>query len=748
MKSSHARAALLFSAALIALAVLRTVPSMPAHGVADDQFSGRRAYTLLGRLYAGARPHPVGSTANMILRERISFALRRLGYYPRTQREFVCNRWGTCATVENIIAELPGRENGKSVVLMSHYDSVPAGPGVGDDGSGVAITLEVARILKREEPPRNTVVFLITDGEEAGLLGAQAFVEHEPAAKNIGAVVNLEARGTGGNSYMFETNRDNAWVVALLGRALSRPATSSLFYEMYKRLPNDTDFSVLKRAGIQGTNFAFIGGALRYHTPLDDLHHLSDATLEQQGENALAMLRAFAAADLTETPRGDATYFDFLQFLILAWPASLSIWIAAATLALLALQVFVLARKGVVAIGSSIAAAGSVLAAAVTAGILGYGGTLVLRASHAFPGTWVARPGAAVVFFWLVGVVTAMVPALVWLRRDRVASFWAGSGFLFCALAIIASAATPGVSFLFAAPAAAYVITASLWLAATDGAGAGRWVAPVVGVAASLVPVTVLGYQGMGLVVMPGVSLFASLIATTFAIPLLVATPLRGRMLLVVGSLAIAAAVVAAVLPPWAPDAPRPLNFIYDVRADGTARWLSASAHGPLPDPVARAASWSRAAVAAFPESAASYYEAAAAPMAVRTLGIESSSSAAAGGRRSARLVLRNIAAGAGVAVLMHDRDSIESVTVNGVTVPLEARKRVREWTTIRILATPKGEAELNILTTANAPLDTIVRQIFYSLPPAGAVLLKARPADAAPVQNGDTTLVTQYLTL
>ncbi len=84
--------------------------------------------------------------------------------------------------------------------MMAHYDSVGAGPGAGDDGSGTAALLEVARALAREPDARHGLAWLFTDGEEVGLLGAQAFVEQHPLFPRVGVVVNVEARGSGGPS--------------------------------------------------------------------------------------------------------------------------------------------------------------------------------------------------------------------------------------------------------------------------------------------------------------------------------------------------------------------------------------------------------------------------------------------------------------------------------------------------------------------------------------------------------------------
>lgn len=747
MKAVHARVVLLLTLALVAFAIVRTRPGDRAQGVLESEFSGRVAYGVLESLYKGLGPHPVGSTANATLRDRIVARFRQLGYTPRVQRDFACSRWGRCATVENIVAEIPGRESGKSVLLVSHYDSVPAGPGVADDGSGVAITLEIARILEGSAP-RNRIVFLITDGEEGGLLGAEAFVAHDAAAKQVGAVVNLESRGTSGSSYMFETNRDNAWVVTLLSHALARPATSSLFYTIYEQLPNDTDFSVFKRAGMQGANFAFIGHALRYHTPLDDLAHLSRATLHAQGANALAMLRAFAESDLMDPPAGNATYFDVFQLLVIAWPASWSILVAGGALLLLALQIAILERRDIVRYLHVFSAAGAVLLSALVAGGVGYGGTVLLEQSGAFPDSWVARPAAAVAFFWIVGIFSATAAALPSLRNGREASFWSGSGLLVSILGVAAALAWPGISFLFIVPSIAYALVASLWLASTPGASVMRWIAPVTAAAVSLLPVAALLYQGMGLPAMPAVATFSALIAATFAIPILVASSLRGRVLLLLGSLAVAAIVTATMMPPWSVDSPRPLNFAYELREDGTARWLTSASHGPLPQAVARAASWGRAGVVALPSNPnARYFEASAPAVNLPRLAIETSATPAAGGRRAARLAIRNAPAEARVVVAFHDRGTIESVHVNGLAVPFDERRRDNAWTTVTLL-TPGAQTELTLAMKSEMRIETIVQLSTKSLPHEGAALLKARPADAVPIQSGDVTLVTQRLEL
>ena len=298
-KHHGVRVALLLVAALwvATLAAHRTPASKPLDA-APSEFSGERARALLQRLVGDNVPHPLGSAANAQLRDRIVGALQDLGLEPTLQSGLmVCSHYGVCGTPTNILARIAGTQSGeRAVLLAAHYDSVAAGPGASDDVAGVACVLEIARVLQRLPRPRQSIILLLDDGEEPGLLGAQAFVQHQPWAATVSAAVNLDARGTSGPSLMFETGSSNRWLMSLYAAAIARPLTNSVYYAVYQRLPNDTDFSVFKAAGYQGFNFAFIGDVAHYHTPLDDWRHAHAGSLQHQGDNALATLLALANA--------------------------------------------------------------------------------------------------------------------------------------------------------------------------------------------------------------------------------------------------------------------------------------------------------------------------------------------------------------------------------------------------------------------------------------------------------------------
>ncbi len=310
------------------LSVYETGPApLPAVAPATE-FSAARAGAALAQLMGPQRPHPVGSAENAALTARLADQLRALGLSPSIQTATSCEsgRFIFCAVVHNVVAEVaPG--SGPVVLLMAHKDSIVAGPGAGDDGSGVATILETIRALKARGGTGLPVMALFTDGEELGLLGARAWLAAPHPA--IAAVINMEARGTRGPSLLFQTSAGDAALINLYARNVRHPATSSLYGEIYRRLPNDTDLTPFLKAGIAGVNFAFLGNVAQYHTPLDRRENIDPRSLQQHGENALAMTEALRSADPASLKSGDAIYLDILGWwlprLPMSWALPLSL---------------------------------------------------------------------------------------------------------------------------------------------------------------------------------------------------------------------------------------------------------------------------------------------------------------------------------------------------------------------------------------------------------------------------------------
>lgn len=264
-----------------------------------DQFSAARAFTHVEKI--AQRPRATGSVDNVLVRKYLIETLRALDLQVEVQRQVVSYRYqrypheARFATVNNVLARLPGRGGqGKHLLLMSHYDSRESTPGAGDAAAGVATLLESARAMRTQAAPLNDVLFLFTDAEEIGLLGAQAFFRHHPAAENTGFVLNFDARGSRGTAYMFQTSDPAGPLIELMQQEVARPWANSLSLAAYKQIPNDTDLSIALEHGAVGMNFAFIDGFFDYHQPTDQPEHLSLNTLQHFGDYALPLATRLA----------------------------------------------------------------------------------------------------------------------------------------------------------------------------------------------------------------------------------------------------------------------------------------------------------------------------------------------------------------------------------------------------------------------------------------------------------------------
>ncbi|WP_068618666.1 M20/M25/M40 family metallo-hydrolase [Paenibacillus tuaregi] len=310
---------------------------------AADQFSSARAAEKLAVI--AKQPHPLGSAAQKEVRDYLLSELRQLGLQPEVQKATVKykrypDKTETEAEIENILARIPGTDNSKALMLTAHYDSVPTGPGAGDDGSGIAAILETIRAIKVSGSLKNDVIVLMTDGEEMGLLGAKAFMKEHPWAKDAGLALNFEARGNQGPSLMFETSDGNGWLVQEFIKAAPTPHAYSLIYNLYKMMPNDTDMTVLRRGGLQGLNFAFGGGIDAYHGPSDTPENLDPGSLQHQGEYMLALTRHFGQLDLTTPPQENRVFFNVFASVMTSYPQSWAIWLAAIGVLLYAIMIW------------------------------------------------------------------------------------------------------------------------------------------------------------------------------------------------------------------------------------------------------------------------------------------------------------------------------------------------------------------------------------------------------------------------
>lgn len=313
-------------AAGLALGTWSQRPPAPAPASAPaTAFSADRAMADVTTI--AQKPHPTGSAEIAKVRDHLRERISELGLEVSIRAdEGFWNKSETgraliVAAVQNVIGVLPGKDASlPAVLVMSHYDSTPNSPGAADDATGVAAALEIARALKADGPHARDVIFLFTDAEEAGLLGADAFFNRDPAHERVGLVVNLEARGDAGRAAMFQTGPGNGALMKVFARQAKGPSANSLASAVYEKMPNDTDFTHAVKKGLPGLNLAFIDDQLAYHTPLARPDHLERGSLQHIGDQALPTIRALADAPALPAKAPNAIYSDVLGLFMVSYP--------------------------------------------------------------------------------------------------------------------------------------------------------------------------------------------------------------------------------------------------------------------------------------------------------------------------------------------------------------------------------------------------------------------------------------------
>ena len=555
-------------------------PVVPSSAQATD-FSAARALAYL-RVFARV-PHPVGTAAHDAVRDYIVQQLVGLGARPEVQAATVVNpRWGSpysAATVYNVLARLPGSASTKAVMLAGHYDSVSAGPGASDDGHAVALELETLRALRAGPRLRNDIVFLFTDSEEGGLLGAKGFLEHHPLAKQIGLVMNFEARGTSGPAMMFETSEDSGRIVREFAAAAPHPVTSSLSYEAYKLLPNDTDLTFFKLAGLAGLGFAYVNDVAYYHTQYDDVAHLDPRSLQQDGDYALALARRFGDIDLRDLKRPNATYFVLPFFGCIVYPVSWSVplaWIA--TLLFAGVMALGISKRRLSLGGTLAALCGFLLAVLVASVAVGVMWSLVKGQAGGIWQAYAGDPYHAGVYrlasVALAVALTATFYALIQ-KRARVLNLWAGALFCWLLLALAASVYMPGASYLFLWPMLSS--TVALGILAMGRGGPILQCACALPALIMMAPTIELLFQSLTMR-MAFVGASTTVLLLGLLIPCLNLIAASGRWLLPIAATLICAVclIAGAAMSGVSRDNPRTNSIYYGLDTDtGKAAWFS-----------------------------------------------------------------------------------------------------------------------------------------------------------------------------
>ncbi|MEV6277866.1 M20/M25/M40 family metallo-hydrolase [Nocardia sp. NPDC051832] len=552
-----------------------------------EVFSAGRAFRVVEAI--AQRPHPVGTAEHARVRDHLVAQLRDLGL--QTEIQTGIGRYpGALARdvvgmgrADNIVARLPGTNSTGTIYLAAHYDSVASSPGANDDGVGVAAVLETVRALRASGTTlRNDVVALLTDAEETGLLGAEAFVTANPDLRGD-VIINHEARGAGGPVFMWRSTRPDGALIRAVADT-PRPNADSLSTALAgEQTSSNTDFASFETAGPQVLDFAYAGRSAYYHNRLDDPAHVPLATLQQMGDNSLALTRDLGDRDLAAASHDDDPAYFSLPFGVLV---VLPIWVIIA-LALVSVVasgwvLWRVRRAGETSFKRVFGAAALFLVTVPIAMAAVYGHWEGVQAIEPEYRPLFVDPYRPELFYAAVIVLSVAILAAWFALSRRWLGATATAAGVLCCLSVLAAL------FALAAPAAAQVLVIPV-VAAALGVSAGfavpdRWRLPVLTV--FLIP-SALFLGSLWAALQTGVAAAAFLAAPTIillggllTLTLTHAWPARRGWAIPATAVVLAAALTAAGLAVDRTDAQHPLTaqLIYAFDADqGQARWLSRS---------------------------------------------------------------------------------------------------------------------------------------------------------------------------
>ena len=703
------------------------------------QFSAERAAGRLAFVLGDQRPHPADTAANDLVRGKLVALLQSMGLKPIVRDQMACNelfkqRGVSCARVRNIIVSL-GPPSGQAVLLNAHYDSTPVGPGAGDDGIGVATLLEVGSILK-DRPLKRPVILLFNEGEELGLVGARAFLA-DPLSRNVGSLINLEARGVRGPANMFETSVPNGPAIAVFGRAASHPVANSLSTDVYRLLPNYTDVNSFAERHWLTLNIAPIGNETRYHSPGDDLAALDHRTLQHMGDQTLALTEELANGT-PSTASGTRIFMDVAGRALISLPLIAGIVLIAGLLiafAAIGWRRGKLVRGGGVALGTMI---GSALVSWLALAAIG-----AVRQGM----FWRAEPiWALLATYASVMLIGTVLLATIGSKADRTqlrAAFWLAFLLIGGAIGLVASG---GIIFFLFPP-----------LLVLAGIVASRWWKPAERVGSALAILFLYVTWGAMLALLEELLnggpmwLFAPL-GSFLILPVLIeAAPLirsAGLRLVaaVAGGLVLVAWAAAAAAPAYLAD--RQQRFVIEHATDLTAHkswWAVVNDGKAVPDGYASVGKWTRGKL---PYSERPRWLAPAPAVSGQIPPVTEPVSQPAAKGQLRTIQLRLHANGADSVALIARKDAdIRAAGVDGSMRPFDRSAKKQKYY-LTCFGRGCDGLTLKIVAGTEKPIEFTLVGVRRALPSTAGPLIAARPKNARPQYLPDQTLTVSRIKL
>lgn len=310
--------------ALIFLAWLALHPTRATQPLGGDTpataFAASRALPVFK--FLAQAPRPIASDSNARARQYIVERLQSLELDPQVQSAsaqktsvgYAGDYHVNVGIANNILVRKPGsaldHARRPALLIASHYDSAPDQANAAGASSSVAAMLETLRALQHGAPLANDVIFLFADGEQAGSLGARAFAEQHPWARDVGLVLQFNAAGNSGPLLLTGSRGGNGKLVAGWIAAAPQAVGTSALALLAREAPALLNGGPLDRVGTAGMRFANIEGSAGDKGRADVAGRVAQGALQHAGDTMLALTRHFGDLPLDQITSPDEVHFE------------------------------------------------------------------------------------------------------------------------------------------------------------------------------------------------------------------------------------------------------------------------------------------------------------------------------------------------------------------------------------------------------------------------------------------------------
>jgi hypothetical protein len=482
-------------------------------GASPDEFSTGRATAHVEQI--AAQPHPVRSAAMADVADYLAAEFEGLGV--EVDRHDV-------RYLHNVVARIQGTDSTGAVLFVSHADSVPQGPGAGDNATGAAAMIEMTRALTAGEPLRNDVIVLLEDGEERGFLGGQAFADSHPWMADVKIAVGLDTAAWG-PPHVIQISGDDGLLVRAYADGVGTPLAYGFIatedpYAEYETFP-------FRSRGIPAIEIEDTYANVDQHSARDTVDQVDSGRVQQLGDQALGLARTLGNTDLTDARAPDRVFHTLPGLGVVHYPVAWDAVLVALVLVGFAAVVAVGVRRGRLRGRRILAGAGAALGLAVASTLLAVIATLIYDA-------WRPNPNAQLDEYLLPSsgpyeIVAATVIAAAfgfgfwWLAR-RIGGAELALGFLgvCCSITALLLVALPGTEYVWAWPSLA-AVAVWLWLLRRPQVPRLALLVPAVIAVVLVAPLILNSYFPAGVVNLPLPTFLDALAAGAFIAPALYA---------------------------------------------------------------------------------------------------------------------------------------------------------------------------------------------------------------------------------